>query len=373
MLENENYRILIVDDNPSIHEDFRKILSKPIDSSELDELEANLFGTSTAKSGKEKLPDYRIDSAFQGQEGIKKVAQAIQEGDPYSMAFVDMRMPPGLDGIQTIEGIWEVAPTLQIVICTAYSDYSWDETIDRLGHTDKLLILKKPFETIEVCQLTLALSVKTVLETIAKLKTEELRNMVTERTCELEAEIERRQRIEAVLLREQSELEVRASIDEVTGLQNRRAITERILNLSSQARQLEAPFSILFVDVDHFKQVNDTYGHLAGDAVLFKVASRLKLALRTTDAIGRYGGEEFIVGLINCDIAEAKKVGDRLNASVAIAPIEFEGQFINVTVSVGTATDMEFAEEHPKRLMEQADQALYLAKQNGRNRVEQFS
>src|SRR5689334_3301524 len=121
-LQPKNRRILVIDDNPSIHQDFRKILS-PGDAklaSELDTDEAALFGetTNTAQSW-----DFQIDSAFQGQEGLEKVRAAAANGVPYAVAFVDVRMPPGWDGIETISRIWKKVPDLQTVICTAYSDY----------------------------------------------------------------------------------------------------------------------------------------------------------------------------------------------------------------------------------------------------------
>jgi CheY-like chemotaxis protein len=120
---DRNQRILIIDDNTAIHEDVRKILGAPArEDADLDNEAAELFGlepdaTTTA--------EFEIDSAFQGQEGLAKVQHALDEGRPYAMAFVDVRMPPGWDGIETISRIWEVYPELQVVICTAYSDYSW--------------------------------------------------------------------------------------------------------------------------------------------------------------------------------------------------------------------------------------------------------
>ncbi len=88
---------------------------------------------------------FEVDSAFQGKEGLQKVQAALAEGDPYALAFVDMRMPPGWDGIETIGHLWEADPQLQVVICTAYSDYSWNDMHRHLGNSDSLLILKKPF------------------------------------------------------------------------------------------------------------------------------------------------------------------------------------------------------------------------------------
>jgi CheY-like chemotaxis protein len=182
-------RILIVDDNPSIHEDFRKILGGRTDThSRLDNIEAELFGA-PAETG--DRAGFRIESAHQGQEALAKVQQALQDGDPYVLAFVDVRMPPGWDGIETLERIWQCAPELQAVICTAYSDYSWDEMTRRLGQTDNLLILKKPFETVEVLQLAHALTQKWKLARQAKLRMEDLDRMVRQRTEELRISEER--------------------------------------------------------------------------------------------------------------------------------------------------------------------------------------
>jgi PAS domain S-box-containing protein len=176
-------RILIVDDNPAIHEDFRKILGvKSETQSRLEDVEAALFGAAGS------TPDrggFRIESAYQGKEALEQVQRALEQGDPFVMAFVDVRMPPGWDGIETLERIWQCCPELQAVICTAYSDYSWDDMTRRLGRTDNLLILKKPFETVEVLQLTHALTHKWILARQAKLRLEDLDRMVRQRTEEL--------------------------------------------------------------------------------------------------------------------------------------------------------------------------------------------
>src|SRR3954467_3362766 len=182
-------RILIVDDNPSIHEDFRKILgAKTAAQSHLENVESSLFGDSQSPGDRQ---GFRIDSAHQGQDAFELVKKAAAEGDPYVLAFVDVRMPPGWDGIETLENIWEEAPELQAVICTAYSDYSWDEMTLRLGETDSLLILKKPFETVEVLQVAHALSQKWTLGHQAKLRMDDLDRMVRLRTAELRASEER--------------------------------------------------------------------------------------------------------------------------------------------------------------------------------------
>jgi PAS domain S-box-containing protein len=182
-------RVLVVDDNPAIHEDFRKILGAKSESqSRLDNIEVELFGQG---GGAGDRAGFRLDSALQGQEALALVQKAVQENDPYVLAFVDVRMPPGWDGVETLERIWQCAPELQAVICTAYSDYSWDDMTRRLGHTDNLLILKKPFETVEVLQLAHALTQKWALARQAKLRVEDLDRMVRLRTEELRGSEER--------------------------------------------------------------------------------------------------------------------------------------------------------------------------------------
>jgi PAS domain S-box-containing protein len=179
----KNRRILIVDDNRAIHDDFRKILSSgTVAAAALDVTEAALFGKPTDAVRKIQ---YEIDSAYQGQEGVTLVKQALEAGRPYAMAFVDIRMPPGMDGVETTQKIWAVDPEVQIVICTAYADYSWDELFEKIGDHDGLVILKKPFDTVEALQLAHALTEKWWLHQQSKRKMEELEGMVAARTGEL--------------------------------------------------------------------------------------------------------------------------------------------------------------------------------------------
>jgi PAS domain S-box-containing protein len=182
----ENRRILVIDDNPSIHQDFQKILS-PADAqlaADLDADEAALFGE-TANPAQSWT--FQITSAYQGEEGLKKVRAAAAAGEPFAVAFVDVRMPPGWDGIETISRIWKEFPDLQTVVCTAYSDYSWDEIATTIGNTDQMLVLKKPFDNVEVLQMAHALARKWELTQIARRQMEDLESMVNERTAELRA------------------------------------------------------------------------------------------------------------------------------------------------------------------------------------------
>src|SRR5580704_2263949 len=181
MNSKENRRILLVDDLPSIHEDFRKILASPAATSDLDADEAILFGQPTAPVSIR----FEMDSAYQGVEALDKVRASRIAGRPYAMAFVDMRMPPGWDGAETVERLWLEDPRLQIVLCTAYSDYSWTEVLTRLQVRDRLLILKKPFDAIEVYQFANALTTKWQMTEQAAFKMTSLEEAVEERTREL--------------------------------------------------------------------------------------------------------------------------------------------------------------------------------------------
>jgi signal transduction histidine kinase len=180
-----NNRILIVDDNPAIHQDFRKILSASQGQHQtgLLQAEAALFGEAHAAAA---TREFELHSAHQGKEALEKIKEALTADRPYALAFVDVRMPPGWDGIETVTRIWQIYPELQVVICTAYSDYSWEEMIARLGSPNNLVILKKPFDNVEVLQLAHAFTRKWELNRQAQLKLDELADMVARRTRELE-------------------------------------------------------------------------------------------------------------------------------------------------------------------------------------------
>ncbi|MBN3863344.1 hybrid sensor histidine kinase/response regulator [Pseudomonas frederiksbergensis] len=204
MSELSNRRILLIDDTPSIHDDFRKILTPTsAHHAELDEMEAALFGSEV----KSTHLLFELDSAYGGQEGLGKLIQALQENRPYALAFVDMRMPEGWDGAQTIEHLWREDPSLQVVVCTAYSDYSWDELLDRLQAHDRLLILKKPFDNIEVQQMANTLLTKWDMTKRASIQMSHLEHLVEQRTTEfkqaseaLQREIDERKQLESQLV-----------------------------------------------------------------------------------------------------------------------------------------------------------------------------
>lgn len=195
----DNHQILIIDDNPAIHDDIKQILGRT-GSSELEDVSAALFGESAPSPARLR---YDIDSAYQGLEGLEKVIAALQNQRPYAVGFVDMRMPPGWDGLETIEHLWQADPDLQIVICTAYSDHSWAEISTRLGATDQLLILKKPFDVTEVRQLAAALTRKWNLARQVRQQLDELEAAVAARTYQLEQQQQELERTHTRLLHAQ--------------------------------------------------------------------------------------------------------------------------------------------------------------------------
>ncbi len=149
-----NRRILLIDDKPVTHRNFRKILDHKSPKIEADALETILLNEITPH----RLPEFELDSAYQGPVGVAMVERALLLERPYALAFVDMRIALGWDGVQTIEQLWRHDPSVQIVVCTAYADYSWQKMLARLDIRDRLLIIKKPYDAIEVCQVAHALT-----------------------------------------------------------------------------------------------------------------------------------------------------------------------------------------------------------------------
>ncbi len=184
-----NRRILLVDDNLSIHEDFRRILVPRASNASIDDAAAALFGASAEPAAVES-DTFELDFAQQGQEACERVALAVASGRPYALAFVDMRMPPGWDGLTTIGKLWRLDPELQVVICTAYSDRSWSEIQSALTARDRWLVLKKPFDKVEVLQLAQALTEKWHLTRLSKLQLATLEEHVNIRTVQLQQAVQ---------------------------------------------------------------------------------------------------------------------------------------------------------------------------------------
>jgi diguanylate cyclase (GGDEF)-like protein/PAS domain S-box-containing protein len=485
-------RILVIDDNRAIHQDFAKVLEPATQSSDLDAMDADIFGGPAPDAASAVAPlNFEVCFASQGEEGATMVEAATRAGTPFLVAFVDMRMPPGWDGVQTIRRIWEIDPGMQCVICTAYSDYSWEDILEQLGLSDKLLLLRKPFDPAEVCQLACALTEKWHLARHAHLKLEQLRAMVTEQTSKLAesearyalaaagandglwdwnlatdevfyaprwnailglpsdeptvADIDRwlervhpedRARVQRALdmLRvgtqshlgleyrarhqdgqyrwvscrgavrcgqdgkpvraagsqtditdrkvAETQLQFDALHDALTGLPNRTLLRRSISHcIAHRKRNPEFRYAVMFIDLDRFKVINDSLGHMVGDALLIELARRFSACVRATDTIApfesgsgvaRLGGDEFVVLLEGFKHeGDVLRVAQRLLDS-AKTPIVCGEHTLTAALSIGIATgnaDYENAED----ILRDADTALYRVKGSGRGRYELFS
>ncbi|NWB27672.1 putative bifunctional diguanylate cyclase/phosphodiesterase [Pseudomonas gingeri] len=462
-----NRRILIIDDTASIHEDFRKILGPHVVEDDLQSAEEALFGTTVTRS--EYI--FELDSAFQGQEGLARVEQALAGDRPYAMAFIDMRMPPGWDGLETIERLWQVDPKLQIALCTAYSDYSLEEMNERVDMGDRLLILKKPFDAIEIRQLASALTAKWQMTEDAALKMDQLEQAVEERTRELSdaniivqnsptilyrlrgepsfplmyishnitkfghvakelvgsdnwrdvlihaedqakvdtamarvldkdalgASIEYRLRtgdghwrwvenryvpvrdgegrlleVEGIIIDiterklAEEKIALLARTDGLTGLANRSTMIERLHQSFAAAQRGASPFAVFYLDLDHFKRINDTLGHPVGDLLLQEVSRRIKNCTRETDVVARLGGDEFAV--LQTEMSDPA-VSGALAAKIRnalVEPYSLDGNDVRISVSIGISTYAPDS-DNADTLLVQADMALYRSKEQGRN------
>ena len=157
--------------------------------------------------------------------------------------------------------------------------------------------------------------------------------------------------------------------DSLTGAWNHAAILDILQRELTRSERDGAPFSVLLADLDHFKRVNDTFGHLAGDEALCEAHRRMATAMRPYDMIGRYGGEEFLIVLPGCDETDALRIGERLRDAVADQPLRHDGEEISVTISAGAVVHDPSTPADARALLQAADQALYRAKHAGRNRV----
>ena len=331
------HRILVIDDNVAINDDFRKVLMKPEPADNvLEQMESALFGSED--EGRPAVV-FEIDCASQGREGLEMVKQAQTENRPYSLVFVDGRMPPGWDGIETIRHLWQESPELQVVLCTAYADYSWQEIQSVLGQSDSLLILKKPFDNAEILQMAHALT----------------------RKWELNREILGR-------------LNKLAFFDQLTGLPNRSLFMDRLRQTVDKARCYKHTGALFFIDLDNFKRINDTLGHNVGDELLKAVGARLSQCLRASDTIARpmekfpmaarLGGDEFTVLLPEMGKPEfAAVVAQRITEQLS-KPLELGGHQVIVTPSIGIAIFPQDGEDVDS-LLKNADMAMYYAKSIG--------
>ncbi|VVQ37208.1 hypothetical protein PS943_05184 [Pseudomonas fluorescens] len=308
-----NRRILIIDDTPSIHEDFRKILGPEM------ECEQTLTGAEEALFGTVQLDrlTFQLDSAYQGREALELVTRARAEGRPYAMAFTDMRMPPGWDGLETIEQLWKADPHLQIALCTAFTDYTWEDMAERLEFGDQLLVLKKPFDSLEIRQMASALTWKWQMAQDAAMKVLNLEQTIEARVHEL-------LKVSHLL-----------QYDVLTELPNSTLLGDRLNQSLALSRRHDKQLAVMFLGLDRFKRINNALGHPAGDEMLKQVGRNLVATVRESDSVFRYGSDEFVV--ILADVRhpqQTKGIAEKLLNAIR-APQHIAGHDLSVTASLG--------------------------------------
>lgn len=373
-------RILIADDNKDIHEDIRYILNSSIvdaeESEETRRLKEELFGMENAAVDRGSVIDvrYRIDDAYQGEEAVRMVRASIEASDPYSLIFMDIRMPPGIDGIETVGQIWEIDPDVSIVICTAYSDYSWDQIVSRFGQNDNLLFIKKPFDNVSLKQIALAMTTKWSLKIQVKNYIENLEEEVEMRTIELTELVDKLKDEIALRKEKEKQLAYSAHYDSLTELLNRRSFYLSLPVLLSDPVFRRDRFSLFYIDLDDFKSVNDIYGHDIGDKLLVGVAERIRDVLfdhacmvknfvsddESVRAIYRLGGDEFLAIIKEYDKEKVGIIAQKL-IDVIKKPFFISDHDIDSSCCIGISI---YQHDSPPvdALLKTADIALYEAK-----------
>ncbi len=273
---------------------------------------------------------YRVEAASDGQQALDRVF-----ADPPDLVLLDWMMPrvTGLEVARRIKGHAGL-PFVPVIMQTALD--STEQMVEGLdaGADD---YIAKPINF-----------------------------------AELEARVKALLRIKALqeeLARANDELRRMSQTDGLTGVDNRRHIEERLTEAFEHAARLNEPLAVVMSDVDHFKSVNDSYGHQAGDAVLRQVAEVLRDTAREIDRVGRYGGEEFLVLLPGANLEDARRYAERARAAVEAREFAYDGGAVRRTLSAGVAAWPHPDVRHQEALVKLADEALYAAKEAGRNRV----
>lgn len=276
---------------------------------------------------------YEVLAASDGQAALRLLSG---EGAP-RLAVLDWMMP-GMEGTEVCRRLREQAgdrPYIYVLLLTARTDR--EDLLQGLesGADD---YIRKPFDP-----------------------------------AELEARLRTGQRIldlQDKLIAARDELSFRATHDSLTGLHTRGVVLESLNREYSRQQREGGSFGVILLDIDHFKEVNDTHGHLCGDSVLKEIAATIKDSVRPYDAVGRFGGEEFLIVVPKADAQSAVRVAERIRQAVQSRAVAAAGAQVRVTASLGVAASTEIRPTAPQVLLHAADEALYRAKKNGRNRCE---
>ena len=336
-----NRRILIVDANASAHRDFRAILcpqpripplAPPTDGAPYDNL----------------LQGFELDCVESGHDALEQVGRALASARPYALAFIDTHLAPGWDGLETITRLWKVDPQLQIALCTHAPDLSWEELSERLAFDDQLLILKRPFDTLEVRQMASALTWKWQMAQDAAAKMLSLERTIEERVHEL-------LKVSHLL-----------QFDVLTELPNSTLLGDRLTQSIALSRRHHKQLAVMFIGLDRFKRINNALGHPVGDEMLKHVSRSLAKALRKSDSVFRYGSDEFV--LVLADIhhpQQTKSIAEKILVALS-KPHNIAGHDLSVTASMGISIYPNDGEE-ALALIKKAETAMRNVKEYGPN------
>ncbi|WP_066651103.1 MULTISPECIES: putative bifunctional diguanylate cyclase/phosphodiesterase [Sphingomonas] len=348
-------RILIIDDEPAMHDSYRQCFA-PASGGTLDAMAAELFGDDDTPAPADDAPEFALTHAMQGLDGVAEVEKARVAGDPFAVAFIDIRMPPGIDGRETAKRIRALDPDINLVIVTGYSDFSPIEIAKVAGPADKIFYIAKPFEVDEIVQTATALTKRWQID----LELAAARAQLAAQVVTLEDQSRE-------LAANESKALHMATHDSLTEAPNRlaflRALTER-----SRGKER---FATAMLDLDRFKLVNDTLGHLAGDEMIRSVYQLLSAAVPEGGMVARLGGDEFGI-LFDTPGEEAAVMACELMLRRMSVTLTLVGHSVQANASIGVVVTEAEPVRDPVDVMRRADLALNEAKRAGRGVVRAY-
>jgi diguanylate cyclase (GGDEF)-like protein len=286
---------------------------------------------------------YIVDTAATGDQAVARAREQA-----YHVVITDIRLP-GANGMEVLRAAKETAPETEVIVMTAFSTEDLAIEAVRLGAYD---YLKKPVDDLGL----FALLIRQILQKQA------LRQENQRLVEDLQS---RNQQLHDANAR----LVSMATTDPLTGVYNRRYILARLEQQFTESKRYGEPFAVVMADLDHFKAINDRFGHQVGDEVLRHVVGTIRRMIRSSDLFGRYGGEEFLLILQRAEPEVALRTADRLRAEVRDCPCRIAGEVIPVTVSMGLMHYPSQGADSAEDVVRAADAALYRAKAEGRDRV----
>ncbi|WP_067733178.1 two-component system response regulator [Novosphingobium naphthalenivorans] len=343
-------KILVIDDEPAVREAYRHVLAEQKNLAPSDGMNAlaqELFGDDPAAEGPvpaTRNPVFDVHFASQGLDGVAMVHKALEQDDPFKVAFIDVRMPPGIDGRETARRIRAMDSDINLVIVTAYSDHSATDIAAVAGPADKIFYISKPFSNEEIRQMAVALCQRWDHDTG---QLELLRQKVAE------------------LATSEARARHAALHDSLTGAANRMAFLQE---LSCRIARGDKDYALAIIDLDRFKHVNDTFGHGAGDDLLIAVYDILNGQVSERGMVARLGGDEFGLLLPAAGLEEARAKCTRMIESCSRSFSIF-GNSVRIGASCGLMMPKEQPYRDASELMRFADLALFAAKRGGRERV----